>query len=261
MGYSGIATAKAALNSFIKVDGKYLGQHELTSRFMLGIAKQLPRLPKYDNIWDPDQVVTFLKKWSPAKKLNLLQLSAKTATLILLVTGQRPQILHYLSLENMTLKNATVTFTITQNLKHTRGNAPATNITLKSYHDKRVCVINYIKAYIAKVEKIRNDKAFFVSTTKPHKAATQSTLSRWVKLVLQKSGINTHTFGPGSTRAAAANAAYRKGVTLQTIMSKAAWQSQSTFQKWYLKPQKTTKNYQRAILGTSHSDHKTAKHK
>ena len=152
MGYSGIATAKAALNSFINVDGKYLGQHELTSRFMLGIAKQMPQVPKYESIWDPDQVVTFLKKWSPARKLNLLQLSAKTATLILLVTGQRPQILHHLSLDNMEMKSSTITFTITQNLKHSRGNAPATTIALKSYHDKGT-IITYIKAYLDRVEK------------------------------------------------------------------------------------------------------------
>ena len=257
IGYSGIATAKAALNTFIKIDGKYLGKHELVTRFMLGIAKQLPRVPKYSSIWDPDQVVAFLKQWSPARKLNLLQLSAKTATLILLVTGQRPQILHYLDLHYMEIKNASVTFTITQNLKHTRGNAPATTLALRSYHDKRVCVITYIRAYLARVEKIRNDTAFFISTTKPHKAATQSTLSRWVKLVLQKSGINVHTFGAGSTRAATANAAFRKGVPLQTIMTKAAWKSKSTFFKWYLKPSKTTENYQKAILGKSTSDYKT----
>ena len=253
VGYSSIATAKAALNSFVKIDGKPLGLHPLTTLFMRGIARQLPRAPKYDSIWDPELVVKFLRTWSPARALNLLQLSVKTVTLIMLVTSQRPQILKHLSLDNMVQKQNSITFTITENLKQSRGNSPATTIQLKAHPDKRVCVVNYLKFYLTKTAPLRSDRQIFLATTKPHQAATLSTMSRWVKIGLQKSGIDTKIFAPGSTRAAASNAAINKGVPLQTVLKQATWQNKSTFTKWYKKPVQKQVSFQSAVLKKSKS--------
>ena len=253
VGYSSIATAKAALNSFVKINGKPLGQHPETTLFMRGIARQLPRTPKYESIWDPEIVVKFLRTWSPARVLNLLQLSVKTVTLIMLVTGQRPQILKHLTLDNMVQKQAVITFTVTENLKQSRGNSPATIIQLKAHPDKRVCVVNYLKFYLTKTASFRTDRQIFLSTTKPHKAATLNTMSRWVKIGLQKSGIDTKIFAPGSTRAASSNAAINRGVPLQTVLKQATWQNKSTFTKWYKKPVQKQKSFQTAVLKKSKS--------
>ena len=148
----------------------------------------------------------------------------------------------------MQLTGSKVKFTITANLKHSRGNAPATSVQLKSFPDKRICVVHYISAYLNRTASIRSDRKFFVATTKPYSGASQATLSRWVKLTLQKSGINTTKYGPGSTRSAATNAALRRGVPMATIMNKAAWKHKSTFTKWYQKPITKTPDFQQAIL-------------
>ena len=249
MSYSTISTAKAALNSFIKIDKTSLGKHELTNLLMRGIARQIPRTPKYDTIWDPDVVLKFLKTWSPAKKLNLLQLSIKTTTLVLLVSGQRPQILAHLSLDNMTKNRDLIKFTVTDNLKHTRPTSHATTVELKAHPDKRVCVVHYINHYLQRTTDVRQDRKLFITTTRPYKQATLNTLSRWVKIALQKSGIDTTVFSPGSTRAASTNAAVNRGVPLNTVLKKAAWKSKSTFTKWYKKPVQKEKQFQTAILG------------
>ena len=86
------------------------------------------------------------------------------------------------------------TFTVTSNLKHKRGYDPATVIQLKAFPvDLRLCIENYVKAYIARTKNLRQTKA------------SMSTISRWVKTVFQLAGVNTKTFGEGSTRAAVTN--------------------------------------------------------
>ena len=256
VGFSSISTAKAALSSFIMINGKPLGQHTLTALLMRGIARQLPRTPKYQTIWDPEQVVQFLRTWAPARALNLLQLSIKTATLIMLVSGQRPQILSFLTLDNMVMKRSVITFTIVQNLKHSRANSPATTVQLRAHPDKRVCVVNYIKQYLNRTEKLRKDRQLFITTTKPYNGATLNTMSRWIKIALQKSGIDVTVFTPGSTRAASANRAINRGVPLQTVLNKAAWQKKSTFTTWYKKPLTKQVSYEKAILTKPHPKNK-----
>ena len=236
LGFSSISTAKAALSSFITLDGKPLGQNRYINQYMVGLAKSLPRTPKYQEIWDPQIVLKFLRKWSPAKFLNLYQLTIKTALLILLVTAQRPQILSKLSLDQMRHAKRTFTFTVTSNLKHQRGYDPATVIQLKAFPaDLRLCVENYLKAYIARTKNLRQVQDLFVTTTKPYGKATMSTISRWVKTGLQLAGVNTKVFGAGSTRAAVTNRAYDHGVPIETILKKACWANESTFTKWYKK--------------------------
>ena len=250
VGFSGISTAKAALGTFIEIQGKPLGEHPRVVRFMTGIARQLPRQPRYSEIWDPTQVIEFFKAWSPAKILNFFQLSVKTAVLLLLVTGQRPQILSHLSLDLMVRKKGVFKFFITQNLKHSRGNQAATEIVLHNFPaDKRVCIVNYLSAYIQRTEPIRKSQQLFITTTRPYGPASLQTLTRWVKFGLQKAGINVTRFSAGSTRAAASNAALRAGVPIQTILARAAWATESTFQKWYRKPLvNQSPDFQTAVL-------------
>ena len=173
--------------------------------------------------------------------------------MILLVTAQRPQILGKLSLDSMTHKIRTFTFAITSNLKHQRGNEPATMIQLKAFPaDLRLCVENYVKAYIQRTKPLRQTQALFMITTKPYTQATMATISRWVKVGLQLAGVDTKKFGPGSTRAAAANKALPQGVPVETILKKASCATDSTFSKWYKKDIQKPRDFQTAILTKNH---------
>ena len=58
---------------------------------------------------------------------------------------------------------------------------------------------------------------------KSHTAASQTTISRWFKSVLYKTGID-HCFTTHSTRAAASSMAQLKGVPLQMIIRSAGGQ-------------------------------------
>ena len=76
----------------------------------------------------------------------------------------------------------------------------------------------------------------FISYNRPFKRVIRDTISRWVKLVLTDSGIDTSRFKPHSTRAANTSAAGNDVCSLDDILHTAGWSSESTFAKFYNKP-------------------------
>ena len=76
----------------------------------------------------------------------------------------------------------------------------------------------------------------FISYNRPFKRVIKETISRWVKLVLTDSGIDTSRFKPHSTGAANTSAAGNDVCSLDDILHTAGWSSESTFAKFYNKP-------------------------
>ena len=62
-----------------------------------------------------------------------------------------------------------------------------------------------------------------------------STLSRWLKIVMLESGIDTSYFKAHSTRAAATSNAYNSEMPIDEIISIAGWANARTFQLFYNK--------------------------
>ncbi|KAJ8034648.1 hypothetical protein HOLleu_21575 [Holothuria leucospilota] len=73
--------------------------------------------------------------------------------------------------------------------------------------DELVCAYSAIDTYLEMTRPLRTDNKFFISYLKPHKAVTKETISRWIKLVLGASGLNTDIF-QALTRTASASAAF-----------------------------------------------------
>ena len=65
---------------------------------------------------------------------------------------------------------------------------------------------------------------------------TTETIARWLRMMLDNSGIDTTAFGAHSTRAAATSAAKCAKLSVNTMMSTAGWANASTFGKFYDKP-------------------------
>mgnify|MGYP001553102007 CR=1 FL=1 len=251
--YSALCTAKAAINSIANIDGKPAGAHPDFKMYMAGVAQLLPRIPRYSLIWDHNQVLDCLRAWSPNKELTKLKLAMKLLVLLLLVTGQRVQTMNYLHLDDMQLSKCECKFLVTENLKHSRGNGPATEVMLKSFPtDRRICPITCLKAYLKRTQPSRNSRYLFVTSVPPYKRVSHDTLSRWVRTTLTCSGIDTSKFGPHSTRAASASAAAKAGVPIQSILKQGTWKSANTFTTWYQKPiYDPGLSYQNAILNNN----------
>lgn len=72
---------------------------------------------------------------------------------------------------------------------------------------------------------------------KPFKPCSSKTISRWIKIVLQKSGINTDIFKAHSTTHASTSAPARKGLNIDVINKAACWtRSSAVFEKFYNRP-------------------------
>ena len=238
LGYSSVNTARSALSSFLICLDKPVGQHQLVIRLLKGVFNAKPVIPKTGVIWDPQILLEFIHTLSPVKSLSLKLLTIKVTLLIWLQTGQRGQSVMLIDLRNITLTKHCVKFRFGDKLKTSRPGFHQTEICIRAYApNRRLCLCTVLTEYLKRTKALRgNCKQLLVTTQKPHQAAARDTISKWVKLGMKAAGIDMKMFTPHSIRAAAANAALRHGVSLDTIFKTAGWTQENTFRKYYEKP-------------------------
>ena len=161
LSYSAINTARSALSATVhKVDSHDFGKHPLIVRFMKGIFRNRPALPKYSTMYNPDQVLDYLKImpiWENFRvgenlkvtaKYNLKALTQKLTTLLALASGHRAQTLSFLSLDHMDFKEDFITCYIPRIVKNTSPSFHPGPIHLPAYKlDKSICPVELINEY------------------------------------------------------------------------------------------------------------------
>ena len=257
IGYSAINTARSAISSIVTLaNNMSFGTHPMVCRFLKGVFELKPSLPKYKNIWDVNTVLAYLSNLHPPPGLTLKDLTFKTTMLLALLSGQRCQTLHLLSVSNMVLKDDSCVFIINKLLKTSRPGKHVSDLTFTAYSpDNRLCPIVCLSEYVKRTSHLRKGSdQLLVSFQKPHKPVSTDTISRWLKTVLEKSGIDTSVFKGHSTRAASASAAATCKVPLSTIMDNAGWSNATTFGRFYRKPIVTSsKAYGQLLLENLHT--------
>ena len=250
LGYSALNTARSALSSFITIDNHPVGSHPLVVRLLKGIFHTKPALPKNTVIWDVNVVLLYLKSLSPATKLTLKELSRKAVTLAAILTGQRCQSLYYMDVRNMTINKYVVKFRFGDLLKQSRPGFQLNEIVVKAFvPDRRLCLVTVLLEYLKRTASFRNGVTqLFMTTVKPHHAATKQTLSKWIKNTLSLAGINMGVFTPHSVRSASTSAADSANIPLNTILQTAGWSQAGTFAKFYNKPIVKTGTFAKAVL-------------
>ena len=89
----------------------------------------------------------------------------------------------------------------------------------------------------------------FISYVKPFGAVSKDTISRWLKTVMYRSGIDVNKFTSHSVRVASVSKASTNSVPVDTIMKVAGWSNAATFAKFYKKPIDNEKSdFQNAVL-------------
>ncbi|XP_068749289.1 uncharacterized protein [Montipora capricornis] len=237
VGYSGINTERSALSSVLKpVNGITFGTQESVKRFLKGIYEARPSNPRNGVTREVNKVLNYLKSTSTTE-CSLKGLTLKLVTLMSLLSAQRGQTIHYLSLEDMVASETSVTFVVPKSLKQSKPGSKPTVVEFVAYPDNpNICVVTTLKAHLDRTSALRGGaQQLFVSYSKPFKPVSRDTISRWVKTVMQKSGIDVNLFKPHSTRAAVTSKAFLKSVPLEHILSVAGWSSSDTFAKFYKK--------------------------
>lgn len=231
--YSVINSHKAMLLQTLPFFGNTWCKKEcnLISRFMKGVFVQLPPRPRYMYTWDVSEVLKYLASLYPLDKLTLKLLTFKTIALIALATAPRAQTLVSMSVDHMFVQKESVTFGF-PNLLKTSKLGHSFSLQIHHFQDERLCAMHSLLHYIKITDRLRQSKSVFVSF-KTYKAVTTSTIARWLRVVLELSGIDVSTFKAHSYRAASVSAAFSNGCTLKSILDTADWRSDKTFKKFY----------------------------
>nr|CAI5849879.1 unnamed protein product [Callosobruchus analis] len=166
-----------------------------------------PTLPKYSHTWDPEVDLDHMKNMPDT---SLQDLSYKLVTSLALATGQRIQTLASIVLDNIVRLEIGVEIIITKRLK-TSGKDRTKEIR-------------------------KSESALFITFKKPFHAASCQTLSRWIKIVLSRSGYAT-------------TAAARKGISYDVIRLGAGWtQKSEVFGKFYKRPVRERHTFASLVL-------------
>ena len=238
LSYSSLNTARSALSCIVMIDKIPVGQHPVVCRFLKGAFEQKPPAHKYYGIWNVNQVLQFLKTFSPNRCLSLKELTCKLAMLLALVTIQRKQTLLQLDISSEYLKKSKdeYIFILSKHVKQSRPNYPVPPVIIPRYTpDEDICPLLCLEEYIERTKELRLDNVLFISTIKPHKPVGAQTMSRWIKTILEWAGIDVTLFKPHSTRHAASTAALKASIPLDEILKKAGWSSAKTFRRFYFR--------------------------
>ena len=194
-------------------------------------------MPKYNEVWDVNEVLKHLQTLQPLNELSLKLLSFKVVMLLALLSGQRCQTLHSLTTRDMKVYHNKVVFIVSELTKASKPGRQCTTLEFLSYDkDPRLCLVSCLKEFPDRTATMRhNHHKLLVSYQKPHKSISKDNVARWLKQELKLAGIDTSTFGAHSTRAASTSAAKAHNVSITTIMKSAGWSSESTFSKFYNK--------------------------
>ena len=103
-------TIRSAISSISYIDDKPAGKHPLVSRLMRAVFQQRPSFSRCQSTWDPDLILNYIKSLGLNENLSTILLTKKLTMLMLLVSGQRGQVLHLLDIRNMILSDSRVSF-------------------------------------------------------------------------------------------------------------------------------------------------------
>ena len=141
-----------------------------------------------------------------------------------LVTGQRAQSLHLMNLLTLRKKNGSYAFYIDQLVKQSGPTRAQPTLMIPRFpSDHRLCVTSTMEEYIKRTAPIcGQENQLFISTIRPYHKVSKASISRWIKVVMKAAGIDTDTFKPHSTRAAATSKAKSCDVSITSILKAAS---------------------------------------
>ncbi len=213
-------------------DNKPVGQHPLVVRLMKGISISRPPQPRYQFTWDVKTVTNFLTTLGENSSLSLKHLSLKLCMLMALTCPERSSIMAALDIRYVRQYPEGTKFLHTTYRKRSHNGSLGGQLTQNSLRILVQCLSTYL-------EKTKNwrpssdnmQQILFLALKKPHRPVTSATLSRWLKEVIQLTGIKD-IFKGRSVRAAWTSAAKRAGLGIGTVLSMADWTNTSTFKKF-----------------------------
>ena len=151
-------------------------------------------------------------------RLGEKELSLKLCMLLALTARSRASGIHHLDISLMVNAGDKVTFHFHKLQKSWRKGNPSPFLTVYAYSpDKQLCVVQTLNRYLEMTKDSRDPSRtqLFLSYRKPYKEIVSSTVSGWIKKVLQLANVDTNVFKGHSTRSASTSKVNLKGLLYQ----------------------------------------------
>ncbi|KAM4807601.1 integrase/recombinase xerD homolog [Rhinophrynus dorsalis] len=233
--YRTINTYRSAISAgHSYFEGAPVGQCSLVCRLLRGIRFSRPPQSHYHSLWDVNAVLEFLEAWPQNDVLTLKQISAKLTMLLCLISFKRVSDIHALDLHSRSFTPEGVRFVIRRRTKTSMR-----AVIYPPFPERpQLCVVQCLKAYERRTALLRKSgwTQLLISFRKPHLPVSSATLARWVRWIMQLSGIDISLFGAHSSRGAMASKALQVGGRLEDVLRAADWSRESTFRDFYFKP-------------------------
>jgi Phage integrase family len=252
VGYSSINSARSALSLYLKpIDNFTVGNHPIINRFVKGVGKLRPPSAKYQETWDVNILLNYIETLGSNNNLSLQMLTYKMVGLLAIITAHRVQTLNSILISNITYNNNNMCIKITKMLKTYKPGSIQPMFLFPPYHNVNLCIQNTIVEYLNRTLEFRAHDELLLSFNQPHNPVSNQTVSRWLKEILKRAGINIDVFKAHSFRGASTSKAYSKGLSISDIFNRAGWENNSTcFARFYNRTVAETNdnNYTNVIL-------------
>lgn len=234
------------------ISSNKIGEDPIINRFLKGVARIRPINARYASTWDTNVVLEKVKTWFPLSKLNFQELTKRTVILLALGTASRAQTLAAIEINNIKETKEGLEIRIIERTKTYKPGKARPLLCLPFFKERPdLCIANTVIQYLKVSANLRdkNSKHLFIAINKPHKEVSSQTISRWIKIVLQKCGIDINVFSAHSTRYASSLAAFASGLDLETIRNAAGWSDRSSvFAKFYNRPISKNFSFARTVV-------------
>ena len=197
--YRSLNAYRSAISSVHeRVDGYEVGQHPIVTRLIKGAFHERPPQPRYTTTWDVATVTTYLEGLGDNQQMHINDLTHKTVMLMALTRPSRSIDLAGLDTKCLKYSPEGATFTSTALAKQSRQAKKIADFFFPVFPaNDKLCPVTTLRVYQERTRDRRKDKEhsrLFISLIKLYNVVTSSTIARWLKLVLTKSGIDTGMF-------------------------------------------------------------------
>ena len=143
--------------------------------------------------------------------------------LLIILSEQRKKTLLAIDIDSVKIYEDKIIIFPNCSLKHTKTSRPLQSIVYHKFNgNPKLCVVECAKLYI----EIRKElvppeiKQFLVTYGKPHKAASDDTISQCIKNTITIAGIDIDVFKAHSTRSASSSKAKKVGFPYTEILKR-----------------------------------------
>lgn len=232
--YGTLNTLRSAISRINLVN---TSDSKIISQFFKAVYIKRPTVSKYKTSWDVDRVFDELRSWGMNQSMNLERLTLKLVMLLAIGSAYRTQSLALIKISSIQFSSAGAEIRIVGLTKKSRPGSKQPYAFFPFFVNPDLCVARTLQAYKNATQNIRgNEDQLFISFKSPFKKVTTQTISRWLKTVMVKAGIEEF-YTAHSTRHASVSTAKRKGLDVSIIKENACWSSTSqVFAKFYDRP-------------------------